>query len=158
MAHGTRINGTAYGVTGGKCLVGGTGYNIKKGRTLVGGTGYDVLFSMPTKVVVSGNGKHQEGPFSYTLATVSVNGAKEITSPKTYNFEAGVDVSVKLKIVNESASTTGYIKVDGVSVASAGRDKTATHTLDATGKSVAITLSYDEYGGGFYGNITVTTE
>ena len=42
MAHGTRINGTAYGVTGGKCLVGGTAYSIKKGRTLIGGTGYDI--------------------------------------------------------------------------------------------------------------------
>lgn len=44
MAHGTRINGTSYGVTGGKCLVGGTGYKIKKGRTLIGGTGYDISF------------------------------------------------------------------------------------------------------------------
>ena len=158
MAHSVLIGGTAYGIKGGKCLVDGTEYGIKKGQTLVDGTGYDVVFAMPTKVVVTGNGKHEEGPFSYTLATVSVNGAKEITSPKTYNFEAGVDVSVKLKIVNESASTTGYIKVDGVSVASAGRDKTATHTLDATGKTVTVTLSYSEYGGGYYGNITVTTE
>lgn len=45
MAHGTRINGTVYGVTGGKCLVGGTEYGIKKGRTLIGGTGYDVVFA-----------------------------------------------------------------------------------------------------------------
>ena len=45
MAHGTRINGTAYGVTGGKCLVGGTEYGIKKGRTLVDGTGYNVKFT-----------------------------------------------------------------------------------------------------------------
>ena len=44
MAHGTRINGTAYGITGGKCLVGGTEYAIKKGRTLIGGTGYDISF------------------------------------------------------------------------------------------------------------------
>lgn len=45
MAHGTRINGTTYGVTGGKCLVGGTAYDVKKGRTLVGGTGYDISFA-----------------------------------------------------------------------------------------------------------------
>ena len=158
MAHGTKVNGSSYGITGGRCFVGGTGYNIKKGRTLVGGTGYDVLFSMPTKVVVSGNGKHQEGPFTYTLATVSVNGAKEITSAKTYDFEAGVEESVKLKIVNESASKTGYINVDGVNVASARRNQTATYTLGATGKTVQVALSYSEYGGGYYGNITVTTE
>ena len=45
MAHGTRINGTSYGVTGGKCLVGGTGYSIKKGRTLISGTGYEIQFA-----------------------------------------------------------------------------------------------------------------
>lgn len=44
MAHGTRINGTSYGITGGMCLVNGTEYGIKKGRTLVGGTGYDIGF------------------------------------------------------------------------------------------------------------------
>lgn len=47
MAHGTKINGTAYGITGGKCLVGGTAYAIKKGRTLIGGTGYDISFGTP---------------------------------------------------------------------------------------------------------------
>ena len=45
MAHKTRVNGTAYEVTGGKCLVNGTAYSIKKGRTLIGGTGYDITFS-----------------------------------------------------------------------------------------------------------------
>ena len=44
MAHKTRINGTEYEITGGKCLVGGTEYAVQKGRTLVGGTGYDVSF------------------------------------------------------------------------------------------------------------------
>ena len=48
MAHKTRINGTEYEITGGKCLVGGTEYAVQKGRTLVGGTGYDVSFSSPS--------------------------------------------------------------------------------------------------------------
>ena len=47
MPHGTRINGTSYGITGGKCMVNGTVYGIKKGRTLVGGTGYDISFGTP---------------------------------------------------------------------------------------------------------------
>lgn len=47
MAHSTRINGTSYGITGGKCLVNGTSYSIKKGRTLIGGTGYDITFGTP---------------------------------------------------------------------------------------------------------------
>ena len=53
MAHGTRINGTSYGITGGKCLVNGTAYSIKKGRTLISGTGYEILFSKPTEVFVN---------------------------------------------------------------------------------------------------------
>lgn len=53
MAHGTRVNNTAYGISGGKCLVNGTAYSIKKGRTLVGGTGYDISFGKQTEVFVS---------------------------------------------------------------------------------------------------------
>lgn len=51
MAHKTRVNGTNYGISGGKCLVNGTSYDIKKGRTLINGTGYDITFGpvMPIK-------------------------------------------------------------------------------------------------------------
>lgn len=45
MAHGTKINGTSYGISGGKTKIGGTAYSISKGRTKVGGTGYDVSFT-----------------------------------------------------------------------------------------------------------------
>ena len=55
MAHGTRINGTAYGITGGKCLVNGTVYGIKKGRTLVGGTGHDISFGTPLSAYSEGD-------------------------------------------------------------------------------------------------------
>ena len=55
MAHGTRINGTSYGITGGKCLVGGTEYSIQKGRTLVGGTGYDIAFGTPLSEYAEGD-------------------------------------------------------------------------------------------------------
>lgn len=47
MAHKTLINGTGYGIKGGRTLIGGTGYKIKKGRTLIGGTGYDISFGVP---------------------------------------------------------------------------------------------------------------
>ena len=57
MAHGTRINGTSYGITGGKCLVNGTAYSIKKGKTLVGGTEYDISFGPKlAKITASGTG------------------------------------------------------------------------------------------------------
>ena len=55
MAHGTSINGTAYGITGGKCLVNGTSYSIKKGRTLIGGTGYDISFRTPLSAYSEGD-------------------------------------------------------------------------------------------------------
>lgn len=38
----TLIDGTAYNITGGKCLVGGTAYSIIGGKTLIGGTAYDI--------------------------------------------------------------------------------------------------------------------
>ena len=44
MAHKTRINGTAYGITGGKTLVNGTSYSVKNGKALIGGTAYDISF------------------------------------------------------------------------------------------------------------------
>lgn len=71
MAHGTRINGTSYGITGGKCLVGGTGYKIKKGRTLIGGTGYDIAFGTPVGSVPEGQviTIHENGsPIEYFVA------------------------------------------------------------------------------------------
>lgn len=71
MAHGTRVNGTAYGITGGKCLVGGTGYKIKKGRTLIGGTGYDIAFGTPVGSVPEGQviTIHENGsPIEYFVA------------------------------------------------------------------------------------------
>ena len=51
MAHKTRVNGTNYGISGGKCLVNGTSYDIKKGRTLVDGTGYDIVFSSVSPIL-----------------------------------------------------------------------------------------------------------
>ena len=55
MAHGTKISGTAYGITGGKCLVKGTAYGIKNGRTLIGGTGYDISFGTPISAYSEGD-------------------------------------------------------------------------------------------------------
>lgn len=69
MAHGTRINGTAYGVTGGKCLVGGTAYSIKKGRTLIGGTGYDINLNSYDPVLNNNTWEQ--------IAEASINGVAE---------------------------------------------------------------------------------
>lgn len=55
MAHKTLINGTSYGISGGKTLIGGTAYAIGKGRTLVGGTGYDISFGTPLSAFAEGD-------------------------------------------------------------------------------------------------------
>lgn len=44
MGHGTKIGGTAYGVTGGRCLVGGSAYGVQGGTVLAGGTAHAIAF------------------------------------------------------------------------------------------------------------------
>ena len=101
MPHGTSINGTAYGITGGKCLVNGTVYSIQKGRTLVEGTGYDITFGTPldscdegTSVYINENGVSKE----YFIAkhnyepTLNGNGATLICR-KTWDFNMKFDDS-----------------------------------------------------------------
>ena len=44
MAHGTKLAGTDYAVTGGQCRVDGVGYAVTGGKTRVAGTAYDIPF------------------------------------------------------------------------------------------------------------------
>lgn len=76
MAHGTRINGTAYGIDGGKCLVNGTSYSIQGGKTLVNGTGYDITFFDGYKIVVT----HSDGNRLQDVSSVMlrINGTSEM--------------------------------------------------------------------------------
>ena len=55
MAHITKVNGTAYEISGGKTKVNGTAYGIAGGRTKVGGTGYDISFGTPLSTLAVGN-------------------------------------------------------------------------------------------------------
>lgn len=80
MAHGTRVNGTAYGVTGGKCLVGGTGYKIKKGRTLIAGTGYDITFGTPLAAYAEGD-----------IVKINENGVPFEFLIGKHNYESGLN-------------------------------------------------------------------
>ena len=76
MAHGTRINGTAYGIDGGKCLVNGTSYSILGGKTLVNGTGYDIAFFDGYKIVVTHSDSNQIQDSS--LVELRINGTSEM--------------------------------------------------------------------------------
>ena len=44
MAHGGMINGTSYGITGGKAMLNGTVYGVDSGQAMSGGTVYPISF------------------------------------------------------------------------------------------------------------------
>lgn len=90
MAHGTRINGTAYGVTGGKCLVGGTAYSIKKGRTLIGGTGYDIAFGPQLS-------EYAEGEIVY----INENGSPVEFYVAKHDYERGLNGAGRTLVVRK---------------------------------------------------------
>ena len=92
MAHGTLINGTAYGITGGKCLVGGTEYSIKKGRTLIGGTGYDIAFGTPLS-------EYAEGDIVY----INENGSPEEFYIAKHDYERGLNGAGRTLVVRKDA-------------------------------------------------------
>ena len=115
MPHGTRINGTSYGITGGKCLVFGTVYGIKKGRTLVGGTGYDVNFAKETQVILEGS--------VGIMNTVEINGT-DYSEEGTYNFPIGENVDLYLH-------SYGGITVNGSQVGQK-------YSENVTGKTVRL--------------------
>ena len=78
MAHKTMVDGTAYGISGGKALIDGTAFSIKGGKTLVDGTAYDVGFGgagANVKVTVSNIGLLVSQPNS-TNAYFSIDGVK----------------------------------------------------------------------------------
>ena len=90
MAHGTRVNNTAYGIAGGKCLVNGTSYSIQGGKTLVNGTsysiqggktlvngtGYDIAFFDGYKIVVTHSDSNQIQDTS--AVELRINGTSEM--------------------------------------------------------------------------------
>lgn len=71
MAHKVLVNGTGYGVAGGKTRVNGTNYSIKSGRTLVGGTGYGIRFHDGMLTATVEIVKNSLG--EYTSVSISVN-------------------------------------------------------------------------------------
>ena len=151
MAHGTLINGTAYGITGGKCLVGGTAYDIKKGRTLVGGTGYDVEFVRKTiikvKKVASGRGP----------AYITVNGGNRISSTQTLEFEAGEPVELFAYAAGVIITSPGIITLDGKVVGSV-EGPNRTYEFDCTGKTISVAISAYDMQNRFNDTIDITTE
>ena len=90
MAHGTRINGTSYGITGGKCLVNGTSYSIKKGRTLIGGTGYDITFGTPLAAYAEGD-----------IVYINENGSPVEFYVAKHDYESGLNGAGRTLVVRK---------------------------------------------------------
>lgn len=103
MAHGTRVNNTAYGIAGGKCLVNGTSYSIQGGKTLVNGTGYDIAFFDGYKIVVTHSDSNQIQDTS--SVELRINGTYEIGQDGEF---------IKIIDFNTLAVTTGTFYGTGV--------------------------------------------
>ena len=141
MAHGTLIGGTAYGITGGKCLVGGSEYAIKKGRTLIGGTGYDILFGGPTILRVT-----RSTISVASAAYVRVNNGENISSNYEGEYPAGTTVSLYAYCgYADGDYPGGVISVNGSDVVRNSK-KPVNYTLDITGKEVEVYLIGSKYG------------
>lgn len=156
MAHGTLINGTNYGITGGKCLVDGTEYSIKKGKSLINGTGYDINFLGPTKITVKGDGSDWGGGGVETFSYIIINNTLNINSARIEEFNSGENVEIEL-IVSEMGFPAGraYIEINGEEVARTSSDnKAVSYKINATGKNIEITLSVKSGIFSSYGVIT----
>lgn len=151
MAHGTKINGTSYGVTGGKCLVGGTAYDIKKGRTLVGGTGYGIEFWAPTRINVT------KGITYYNDTYIQINEGEKISSTQTLEFEAGENVILFARAVGMGPAYPGIITINGEEVGRIEGASYSEYELDCTGHIVDVIVN-DYNLANLGGTIDITTE
>ena len=119
MAHGTRINGTVYGISGGKCLVSGTVYSIKNGKALINGTGYSVDFVKGTTLAINTIGFIGDIYLNGTFLGSNIS--------QTYTFEPGETVSLRI------LATFGQVYINGHST---GFND---YVVDITGKNCELT-------------------
>ena len=148
MAHGTRINGTSYGITGGKCLVGGTAYSIKKGKVLIGGTAYDISFGSPGTVIIDGNssfGSEMWNTLNGEQISVGTHTADPINGFVIFSIHVQKD-----KYSDMSRVRVG-ISLDGVTIAEDSIRDSEEHVydIDATGKTliafISLVISSENY-------------
>lgn len=132
MAHGTKVNGSSYGITGGKCLVGGAEYSIKKGRTLVNGTGYDIGFLKETNVEITGEG-------SSLIIYVALNDQKYY-DPASLVFDAGQPVTLFCYLESNSYSRIITLYYNG-EIVDTGNRKRIQKEYDITGKNISVKLT-----------------
>lgn len=140
MAHGTRVNGASYGITGGKCRVNGTVYDIKKGRTLIGGTGYDITFGLPTIVHITKKITEYFEKWNTTeYRYVTINGGERLGDADTViNISGG---EVILYAWSGTGFAMGNITVNGTVYKDDDFSGFVDLSIDITGKEVFIELT-----------------
>lgn len=151
MAHGTLINGTAYGITGGKCLVGGTEYSIQTGGTLIDGTLYHINFGKKTVINVT------KGITYYNDTYIQINEGKKISSTQTLEFEAGENVILFARAAGMGPAYPGIITINGEEVGRIEGSSYSEYELDCTGHIVDVIIN-DYNLANLGGTIDITTE
>lgn len=152
MAHGTLINGTAYGVTGGKGLVRGTVYKIKKGCALVNGIRYGIEFGAPTRINVT---KEIQ---SYNDTYIRVNGGEKISSTQTLEYDAGESVTLYAYAQGFGMAFPGIITINGKEVGRVEDAPYSEYEFDCTGHIVNVIIKDTNWGAVDGGRIDITTE
>ena len=150
MAQKTMIDGTAYGISGGKSMVDGTVYSIAKGRTMVDGTGYDIPFGSSTIVVnITGSGSSM---FCY----VKINDVSYYQAT-SLEIERGTTISLTARGTSTGA-TRSKIYLNGKLVASASSSNPAA-TYDFTpGDDIStVDIAMESRNSGLYYYIKITT-
>lgn len=145
MAHGTRINGTSYGITGGRCLVNGTAYSIKKGRTLLGGTGYDVNIDTKIKITITcaNNSPEEDIAGSFEVKIPGLNTIKwGLNDPEDVNLVEEVDKECVIDLYVYAWNGHAFVYLNGEQVGN-GYVYEKRYSYIAT-KSAKITLLVDE--------------
>lgn len=143
MAHGTRVNGASYGITGGKCRVNGTVYDIKKGRTLIGGTGYDITFK--TEAIINVDVTAFPGaPSVARIQFTKADGGSEYISTQYDNGNQG-DFIVKIGSRILCYASGDGIYLNGIKVADAGEqyDYTVIGDADIELHAAGVSASID---------------
>lgn len=150
MAHKILVDGTNFGITGGKNLIDGTEYSISGGKTLVDGTEYDILFEPP-----------YEGSVSIEITDSDSNNVCHVTIGATryediQNSYIGVYSTTNAVIVFGVSGFASWIKIDGEYLAQSSPGE-YNWTIPYGVQKISISMSSSTFGGGTHGFIEVIT-
>ena len=148
MAIGkTRIDGTAYEITGGKTRIDGTAYKLTGGKTRIDGTVYGISFGKPLTV----SGTYISGDNYYAFASF----ADEILNDGSYTY----DESKSYILIDVYGLQTNYNQYNRVYLnGSLVKSGSGTYKLTNINNynSIKIVFESQNYNTYFYCYITTT--